>query len=134
MMFTQIRLRERTKVCLAVRHAPASKRIDAFQTNGYFSCGSTDASKLETVFLCVRVCWIAAKMPLRSVQGLPQHDDTAAASVDLGQRLPHEIVAISGVHAADESFTGAVVNLLCRRVVLCCFCANCLSGLENGGV
>jgi len=30
----------------------------------------------------VHVCLIAAKMLLRSVQGLPQRDDTAAASID----------------------------------------------------
>jgi len=66
----------------------------------------------------VHVRWIAAKMPLRSIQVLPQRDHTAAASIDLGQRLPRKIAATAVVHVLDESFTGSEVRFL--RATMSC--------------
>jgi len=65
-----------------------------------------------SVFLFVHVCWIAAKMPLHSWQGLVEGDYTAIAPVNLGQCLPREVAATPDVHVANEAFTGAVVGLL----------------------
>ena len=71
-----------------------------------------------SAFLCVYVCWIVAKMPMHSWQGLEKGDYTAIAPVNLGQCLPREVVATQVVHVADQAFTGAVVGLLWVRFVM----------------
>ena len=88
------------------------------------------ASKLRSVFLCVHVCWIVAKMLLHSLQGLEKGDYTAIAAVIFGQCLPREVVATQVVHAADLAFTGAAESLLWVRFVM--FLVHTHTGVSGG--
>ena len=86
-----------------------------------------------SAFLCVYVCWIVAKMPMHSWQGLEKGDYTAIAPVNLGQCLPREVVATQVVHVADQAFTGAV-QVSCGSALSCFLFALSARGLAAGSI